>query len=131
MLQNSFANTSSSLIQSKVTGNLVFVLLAPRLGRTRLENIFGANLFDDAAQYDGFADILGLGVHKPFECVGEYYEAAESMLTVVDDDSWHGLTLVDQFASRRAELEAVAAAEQDLEPVQHHVPARFAKLLDD
>ena len=29
VLQNSFANTSSSLIQSKVTGNLVFVLLAP------------------------------------------------------------------------------------------------------
>jgi len=29
MLQNAFANSSSSLIQSKMTGNLVFVLLAP------------------------------------------------------------------------------------------------------
>ena len=29
LLQNAFANTSSSVIQSKVTGNLVFVLLAP------------------------------------------------------------------------------------------------------
>ena len=29
LLQNAFANTSSSLIQSKITGNLVFVLLAP------------------------------------------------------------------------------------------------------
>ena len=29
LLQNAFANTSSSLIQSKVTGNLVFFLLAP------------------------------------------------------------------------------------------------------
>ncbi len=29
VLQNSFANTSSSLIQSKVTGNLIFVLLTP------------------------------------------------------------------------------------------------------
>ncbi len=29
MLQNSFANSSSSLIQSKVTGNLIFVLLTP------------------------------------------------------------------------------------------------------
>jgi ABC-2 type transport system permease protein len=29
VLQNSFANSSSSLIQSKVTGNLVFVLLSP------------------------------------------------------------------------------------------------------
>ena len=38
MLQNSFANSSSSLIQSKVTGNLVFVLLPPI---THLE-FFGA-----------------------------------------------------------------------------------------
>lgn len=29
LLQNAFANTSSSLIQSKIMGNLVFVLLAP------------------------------------------------------------------------------------------------------
>ena len=29
MLQNAFANTSSSLIQSKVTGNLIFILLSP------------------------------------------------------------------------------------------------------
>ena len=29
VLQNSFANTSSSLIQSKITGNIVFILLPP------------------------------------------------------------------------------------------------------
>lgn len=29
VLQNSFANTSSSLIQSKITGNIIFVLLPP------------------------------------------------------------------------------------------------------
>ncbi len=29
ILQNSFANSSSSLIQSKVTGNLIFILLSP------------------------------------------------------------------------------------------------------
>jgi ABC-2 type transport system permease protein len=29
LLQNSFANSSSSLIQSKITGNIVFVLLTP------------------------------------------------------------------------------------------------------
>jgi hypothetical protein len=108
----------------------VFVLLAPRLGRARLEEIFGANLFADPAQRDGIADILGLGVHKPFECVGEYYEAAEAMLTVLDDDTWQGLPLVDEFASHRTELEAVAAG-QDSTPADDHVPPRYAKLLDD
>ena len=29
VLQNSFANSSSSLIQSKITGNMIFILLAP------------------------------------------------------------------------------------------------------
>lgn len=29
VLQNAFANSSSSLIQSKITGNLIFILLAP------------------------------------------------------------------------------------------------------
>jgi ABC-2 type transport system permease protein len=29
MLQNAFANPSSSLIQSRITGNLVFILLPP------------------------------------------------------------------------------------------------------
>ncbi|HEY9278996.1 MAG TPA: ABC transporter permease [Eoetvoesiella sp.] len=40
MLQNSFANPSSSLIQSRITGNLVFVLLPPLSHR----EIFGAYL---------------------------------------------------------------------------------------
>ncbi len=31
LLQNSFANSSSSLIQSKVMGNIVFLLLTPHL----------------------------------------------------------------------------------------------------
>jgi ABC-2 type transport system permease protein len=29
LLQNAFANSSSSLVQSKVTGNIVFILLPP------------------------------------------------------------------------------------------------------
>lgn len=40
MLQNSFANPSSSLIQSRITGNLVFILLPPLSHR----DIFSAYL---------------------------------------------------------------------------------------
>ncbi|MGW0158630.1 hypothetical protein ACWDUN_04840 [Mycobacterium sp. NPDC003323] len=108
----------------------VFVLLAPRLGRSTLERIFGRNLFADTGNRDGFADILGLGVHKPFECVGEYYEAAEAMLTVIDDPQWQDLPLVDDFAGQRAALAAVAI-DHDTEPAQHHVPPSYLKSLDD
>ncbi len=54
LLQNSFANSSSSLIQSKITGNLIFVLLTPL---TALE-IFLAYVL--AAIVRGVA--VGLGV---------------------------------------------------------------------
>ena len=54
VLQNAFANSSSSLIQSKITGNLIFVLLPPL---SPLE-IFGAYVL--GAMVRGL--IVGLGV---------------------------------------------------------------------
>ncbi len=54
VLQNAFANTSSSLIQSKITGNLVFVLLPPI---SHIE-FFGA--YVAAAVVRGL--VVGLGV---------------------------------------------------------------------
>jgi ABC-2 type transport system permease protein len=54
MLQNAFANSSSSIIQSKITGNMVFILLPPL---SALE-IFGAYLL--AAMVRGLT--VGLGV---------------------------------------------------------------------
>ena len=54
ILQNAFANTSSSLIQSKITGNLVFILLAPL---THLE-FYSAYVL--AAVFPGI--VVGLGV---------------------------------------------------------------------
>jgi len=54
VLQNAFANSSSSLIQSKITGNLVFILLAP----LSHWEIFSAYVL--AAMIRGFT--VGLGV---------------------------------------------------------------------
>lgn len=54
MLQNSFANTSSSLIQSKITGNIVFLLLPPL---SHLEFFLAYTL---AAVVRGF--VVGVGV---------------------------------------------------------------------
>jgi ABC-2 type transport system permease protein len=54
MLQNAFANSSSSIIQSKVTGNIVFILLPPLTAA----EIFGAYLA--AAMIRGL--VVGMGV---------------------------------------------------------------------
>ena len=64
MLQNAFANSSSSLIQSKVTGNIVFVLLTPL---SRVE-FFGAYVV--ASMVRGLAVGAGvLAVTLPFASV--------------------------------------------------------------
>jgi ABC-2 type transport system permease protein len=54
MLQNSFANSSSSLIQSKITGNIVFILLPP----IAAGEIFAAYLL--ASMVRGL--VVGIGV---------------------------------------------------------------------
>ncbi len=109
----------------------VYGLMAPRLGRAEVEAIFGHDLYADPANQPGFEDIVGLGVHKPFECVGEYYEAAESLLSVLDDDEWRGVPLVEEFRSRRDELEKVAQSNeaQPPEAAVDFVPARYVVAL--
>ena len=107
----------------------VYGLMAPRLGRAEVEAIFGHDLFADLDNRPGFEDIFGLGVHKPFECVGEYYEAAESMISVLDADEWHGVPLVEEFRSRRDELEKVAASDDAAQEGVNYVPERYAAAL--
>jgi len=69
LLQNAFANSSSSLIQSKITGNIVFVLLPPI---SYLE-FFLAYLF--AALIRGFT--VGLGVLLVGLLVGLFFADIE------------------------------------------------------
>jgi ABC-2 type transport system permease protein len=54
VLQNAFANTSSSLIQSKITGNLVFLLVAPLSHRAWFVAYVGASVVRGL--------VVGLGV---------------------------------------------------------------------
>ena len=63
VLQNAFANSSSSLIQSKITGNIVFVLLPP----LSYMEFFLAYLF--AALIRGFT--VGLGVLRFGVCFAD------------------------------------------------------------
>src|SRR3989442_9914561 len=54
VLQNAFANSSSSLIQSKITGNLVFLLVAPLSHRAWFVAYVGASIVRGL--------VVGLGV---------------------------------------------------------------------
>jgi hypothetical protein len=106
----------------------VFLLMAPRLGRAKTEGIFGADLFARADNLQGFEEILGLHAHKPFECVGEYHEGAESLLRVFDQPEWRGSLVVEDLRVRRAEVETVAA-HREPENAVHYVPSVYKETL--
>jgi ABC-2 type transport system permease protein len=70
LLQNAFANSSSSLIQSKITGNLVFVLLTPLSHRAWFLAYVGAALVRGLAVGTGVfvaTSVFGLpGLAEPW-----------------------------------------------------------------
>jgi ABC-2 type transport system permease protein len=74
VLQNAFANSSSSLVQSKITGNLVFVLLPPL---SALE-LFGAYVL--ASMVRGL--VVGLGVLAITAWFGNLQFAAPAWILV-------------------------------------------------
>jgi hypothetical protein len=64
----------------------VYLAMAPFMDRDRLTRIFGEDLFADPAQIPGYLELLGIGGHKPFECVGEVEESVVA-LSMLDDDA--------------------------------------------
>ena len=67
VLQNSFANSSSSLIQSKITGNLVFVLLTPLSHWSWFVAYVGASIVRGLAVGLGVFVVTALFGRPPFE----------------------------------------------------------------
>jgi ABC-2 type transport system permease protein len=66
VLQNAFANSSSSLIQSKITGNLVFVLLPPLSHWELFGAYVGASVLRGVMVGSGVFLITGWFAHLPF-----------------------------------------------------------------
>lgn len=78
----------------------VFLLLAAFLPRERLVGIFGRDILNEPAQREGLIEILGLGEHKPFECVGEPSEAVEALQLVQRGGQWNNSALVSELVAQ-------------------------------
>ncbi|MEA2398342.1 MAG: UDP-N-acetyl-alpha-D-muramoyl-L-alanyl-L-glutamate epimerase [Thermoleophilaceae bacterium] len=105
----------------------VFLILAPFLPPRRLEAIFGGNLLEDPGQVDGFAELMAVGGHKPFECVGEEAESVAAFRLVAERPEWRDATVVRHV--RQAVLPGlgqVGDPDRVLEPsAEHCLPPRF------
>ncbi|WP_045769916.1 UDP-N-acetyl-alpha-D-muramoyl-L-alanyl-L-glutamate epimerase [Xanthomonas albilineans] len=106
--------------------HFVFLALAPFMPKTRLVQIFGRNLLDDATQAPGFDALLEFQDHKPFECVGEGRESRAAMATLATRAEWKEDVLVARFI--RDIQPQLDPAELRMEPLlaldeQHRIPA--------
>ncbi len=75
----------------------VSLILAPFLRPEQLERIFGTQMLDDAAQFEGFARLTGTGGHKPFECVGEIEESLAAIRLLARDPRWNHHRIVQRL----------------------------------
>jgi hypothetical protein len=78
-------------------------MLAPFLGREELSAIIGADLFADAGQIAGFADLMS-DEDKPFECVGERRESAAALRLLSSRPGWRDTAVVAALADRARTL---------------------------
>jgi hypothetical protein len=72
----------------------VFLMLAPFSSSAHLKEIFGRDLLDDEAQFEGFALLAASGGHKPFECVGEEHESLAAIRLLAGDERWRDHAVV-------------------------------------
>lgn len=75
----------------------VFLVLAPFMEPEHLRRIFGKNLLDDPAQFEGFALLTATGGHKPFECIGEEQESMAAIAMLAKDPRWNRKPVVQRL----------------------------------
>jgi len=84
--------------------------LAPFLNPEQVIAIQGADLLGDRNQLRGFKALCGLGLHKPFECVGSIAESRAVMKMLSTHSLWQGKRVVKALADV-AEIRQAGAPE--------------------
>ncbi|GAB4172174.1 MAG: UDP-N-acetyl-alpha-D-muramoyl-L-alanyl-L-glutamat e epimerase [Wenzhouxiangellaceae bacterium] len=105
--------------------HFVYLCLAPFLDPERMIRIFGADLLADAARLPGFAELLEIDGHRPFECVGEAREAAAAVGLLAQHPAWRDHVCVRELAARLAGRAEVDAAPLFEPAGPHLIPERF------
>lgn len=109
----------------------VFLVLAPFLGRRSLVQIFGGDLLRDETQAAGYAELFGLGEHRPFECVGGEEESLAALALLAASPDWRDAAVVRRFEPELPDLAGRRGlVERVLTPAaEHRVPERLSSVL--
>jgi len=109
-----------------------FLLLAPFIDKESLLSVFKENLLNDEKHMDGYAEMLGLKGHKPFECVAEPEEYMAAFFLLLLKPEWKDDLLVKHFAgSIPSEFSDPKYLDNTVFRFseEHLLPARFEKIL--
>ncbi|MBO4204854.1 hypothetical protein [Micromonospora echinofusca] len=109
----------------------VFLAMAPFMSRERLVHIFGTDLLADPTQVPGYLELLGIGGHKPFECVGEVEESVVALGLLAEQEQWRHAPVVQALVADVPETAWSTARNSDVFTPggPHFVPPAYAKLL--
>jgi hypothetical protein len=109
----------------------VFLILAAFLDRRALVAIFGGDLLRDEEQAAGYAELLGLGEHRPFECVGGEEESLAALALLAASPEWRDAAIVRRFEPQLPDLAGRRGLVQRvLTPApEHGVPGRLSPVL--
>ncbi len=110
----------------------VYLGFAVFMDKSALFEIFSQDVLYKAENQSGLRELLGLGGHKPFECVGEIEESQAAMLLLSTKNEWQDLPLLREFNA--AILPSInnpegMVARHFKASSEHNIPDDFAALL--
>ncbi len=79
----------------------VFLMLAPFMKKEDLIKIVGKNLLNNPENEQGYAELLALSGHKPFNCVGEDWEVQMAFNLLSQNPDWANDLLVKKFKNEK------------------------------
>jgi len=109
--------------------HFVFLILAAFLPPEELHSIFGTNILDSPNNRESYREILGLTGHKPFECVGDYEEAAAAWRLAASQRGWRQAILIPQLLPSLQRIPQAAISQLLSVTPPHHIPKRFEEAL--
>ena len=109
----------------------VYLALAPFMVPERMRSIFGRDLLAEPGLTEGFAELLELDGHRPFECVGEAEEARAAVRMLAESDDWNTHAVVRSLHQRMNERlndrDGPAPSKLLQASGPHRIPAEFLK----
>jgi DNA-binding NarL/FixJ family response regulator len=93
--------------------------------------MFGRDLLAEPEAIEGFAELLELDGHRPFECVGEADEARAAVNALAADPRWSGHVLVAELGRRARETNAPSLEVLCRAEGPDRIPERFHDVASD